>query len=39
MNNAFTITYLLFGILVLLAAILVAIMALPGPKRPGHKKT
>lgn len=37
MNQAFTLTYLLFGIFMMLAAILVAIMALPGPKREGKK--
>jgi len=31
--NSFTITYLLSGVVVLLAAILVAILAIPGPKR------
>jgi len=37
MNSAFTITYLLFGIMVLLGMLVVAILALPGPKRPAKK--
>jgi len=37
--DPFTITFLLAALVVSVFALAIAILALPGPKRPGHKKS